>query len=369
MSDSLGVIIGRFQVTRPHAGHRELMEHVAARHATVMVILGDTRGLPSMKNPMPSSVREPMIRREWPDVLIRTVYDHPSDEAWSADVDQRIGTEPATIYGSRDSFLPHYRGRHPTCYVDTAPSREGGAAHLVNFLGTDTMAALTVAHDYYDEPMAGFSIPAAEHSTITSWGKEREADAYRNMLEQFPAGLVAVVSDSYDIYRACRELWGHQLRAEVCDRAGTLVVRPDSGHPPEVVCRVLRALADAFSYRMNSKGFKVLDDHVRVIQGDGIDAAMLGEVLDAMTEDGWSADNIAFGSGGGLLQKVNRDTCRFAFKCSAIRIGEEWRDVYKQPVTDPSKNSKAGRFDLPVVFENGRIVSRQTFARIRALAQ
>ena len=265
----------------------------------------------------------------------------------------------------------------------------GGAAHLVNFKGTDTIAALTVARDYYGEPMAGFSIPAAEHSTITSWGRGREADAFRNMLEQFPTGLVAVVSDSYNVFEACRELWGKELWQKVMDRDGTLVVRPDSGHPPTVVLEVLNILGEAFGFTENAKGYKVLHPKIRVIQGDGIDYIMLEEILNAITKAGWSADNIAFGSGGGLLQKLDRDTQKFAFKCSAIRVNGLWQDVMKDPVTDHSKKSKAGRMKLVnengqlrtvrledtrakdillTVFEDGKLTRDYSLAEIRKLA-
>ncbi len=227
-----------------------------------------------------------------------------------------------------------------------ASSAIGGAAHLLNFQGTDTLSALALLRRYYHAPCAGFSIPAAEHSTITSWGRTHEEDAYRNMLEAFPKGLVAVVSDSYDVFRACAELWGGSLRTEVLQRDGVLVVRPDSGHPPTVVVRVLELLGQAFGTQTNAKGFKVLDPHVRVIQGDGIDLGMLGTILGAMEVAGWSADNLAFGSGGGLLQKVDRDTMKFAFKCSAVEVDGGWRDVLKDPVTDPGKRSKAGRLVL-----------------------
>lgn len=222
----------------------------------------------------------------------------------------------------------------------------GGAAHLVNFRGTDTVAALALARDYYAEPMAGFSIPAAEHSTITSWGRDREVDAFANMLEQYPTGLVAVVSDSYNIFDACAHLWGEQLKDKVLARDGVLVVRPDSGDPPTTVCSILGVLDAAFGSTENSKGYKVLNPKVRVIQGDGIDYQMLGKIIDAMLKEHWSVDNIAFGSGGGLLQKVNRDTCRFAFKCSAIEIDGEWQDVYKHPVGMNYKQSKRGRLKL-----------------------
>ena len=70
----------------------------------------------------------------------------------------------------------------------------GGAAHLVNFMGTDTVAALMTARRYYGCEMAGFSIPAAEHSTVTTWTKEGEKEAFRNMLTQFPDGIIGTTN-------------------------------------------------------------------------------------------------------------------------------------------------------------------------------
>ena len=122
----------------------------------------------------------------------------------------------------------------------------GGAAHLVNFLGTDNLPALELLAETYGAECGGFSLPASEHSTITSWGEAHELDAMRNMLAQYPDGLVACVSDSYDVYRACAEYWGGALREAVLARPGTLVIRPDSGDPASVVCRVLDILGDAF---------------------------------------------------------------------------------------------------------------------------
>jgi nicotinamide phosphoribosyltransferase len=250
-------------------------------------------------------------------------------------------------------FKLHDFGFRGVSSVETAGV--GGAAHLVNFRGTDTVAGLIVARDYYNCEMAGFSIPAAEHSTQTSWGADHEVDAMRNMLHQFPTGLVAVVSDSYDIFNACRNLWGEELKADVLNRDGVLVVRPDSGDPPEIVCKVLETLDEAFGNETNDKGFKVLHPKVRVIQGDGIDRAMLSRILETTTAAEWSTDNIAFGSGGGLLQKLNRDTSKYAFKCSDITVNGQHRDVFKQPVTDSGKRSKAGR--LTLVQRDGQFVS------------
>jgi nicotinamide phosphoribosyltransferase len=234
----------------------------------------------------------------------------------------------------------------------------GGAAHLVNFVGTDTLSGLLTARAYYHEPLAGYSIPGAEHSTITSWGRENEVAAYRNMLAQFarPGSLVAVVSDSYDIYRAIRQHWGVTLKQEVIESGATLVIRPDSGDPVEVVEQCLLLLDEAFGSRVNGKGYKVLN-HVRVIQGDGIDAHSLQAILQRATERGFSADNLTFGMGGGLLQRINRDTQQFALKCSAVRVNGEWRDVYKDPVTAPHKTSKRGRLTLLRNSDSGEYVT------------
>lgn len=231
--------------------------------------------------------------------------------------------------------------------VSSGESAElGGMAHLVNFMGSDTVAGVRAAKAYYNEPMAAFSIPAAEHSTITSWGREREVDAYRNMLNSFPGPLVAVVSDSYDLWNAIDNIWGGVLKEEVINSGKTLVIRPDSGDPFTVPITALNKLGKIFGWTVNSKKFRVLPDYIRVIQGDGITQESIQRLLYNLELAGWAIDNIAFGMGGGLLQHVNRDTFKFAQKCSAVRINGEWKDVSKDPVTDPGKKSKAGRFVL-----------------------
>lgn len=233
----------------------------------------------------------------------------------------------------------------------------GGLAHLINFQGSDTLEALRVARNHYGADIAAFSIPAAEHSTITSWGKEHEVDAYRNMITQFsrPGSIYAVVSDSYDLKNAINTLWGEELKAEVIASGGTLVVRPDSGEPPAMVRLAVNALAAKYGTTTNSRGYKVLN-HVRVIQGDGIDEQTIRQILDNLDVDGYSAENVSFGMGGALLQKVDRDTQRFAYKASAGLIDGAYRGIYKDPVTDPGKRSKDGVLDL--VQEGGRMVTK-----------
>ncbi len=228
----------------------------------------------------------------------------------------------------------------------------GGAAHLVNFMGSDTVIGVNLANEYYKSDMAAFSIPAAEHSTITSWGREHEVDAYRNMIKQYakPGALVAVVSDSYNIYEAIDKLWGGELQQEVVNSGATLVIRPDSGDPATVVLKCLQLLDARFGHTWNNKRFKVLN-HVRVIQGDGITEDEIGVILRTVTDAGYSASNVAFGMGGGLLQQHNRDTHKFAMKCSSVTVNGKSVDVFKDPIDDHGKGSKKGRLDLIMDFD------------------
>ena len=312
--------------------------------------------------------------------------------------------DPTTI-----SFKLHDFGARGVSSLESAGL--GGAAHLVNFMGTDTMSAVLSVMDTYGGDVSGFSIPAAEHSTITSWGRENEVDAYRNMVKQFgkPGAVLAVVSDSYDIYKAC-EMWGTELKDDVVNSEATVVIRPDSGDPVVVVPKMLRILGDKFGYTTNEKGYKVLNN-VRVIWGDGINSVSLSSILRCVVDvAGWSADNIAFGMGGGLLQICDRDTLKFAMKASAVGIREDvdvefmgrpdtesrlvWRDVFKDPITDSGKQSKKGRVNLwesggeyqtsvtqptnwvdkgtgwndalVTYYENGDVVFTQSFDQVRA---
>ena len=313
--------------------------------------------------------------------------------------------DPSTI-----DFKLHDFGARGVSSMESAGI--GGAAHLVNFMGTDTISSVLFAREYYNAGIAGFSIPAAEHSTITSWGRDGEVKAYENMLRQFakPGSILAVVSDSYDIFNAASKLWGEDLRQLVIDSGATLVIRPDSGDPVEVNRRLVEILGEKFGYTVNAKGFKVLN-HVRLIQGDGINELTVRSILGAFMAMGWSADNIAFGMGGALLQIVDRDTQRFAMKCSAMSrrvetglrqdglLGrEEWFDVVKDPITDPGKRSKAGRVTLwksggeyvsaveqpkgwtdkgvgefvevlEEVYRDGKLIKETTFDEVRARAR
>lgn len=228
----------------------------------------------------------------------------------------------------------------------------GGAAHLTNFLGTDTLAALKVCKEYYNETMAGFSIPASEHSTMTSWGvgSDCEREAFENMIEQFSdkSVLYACVSDSWDFKKAI-QTW-ISLKDKIASKKANLVIRPDSGDAIDNILYALKELDKGFGSTINSKGYKILRN-VALIQGDGVNLSLAKQILEVMKENGYSAENIAFGMGGALLQgnhesSINRDSFKFAIKCSAIKRGDQLFGVKKEPITDLGKKSKQGRLDL-----------------------
>ena len=220
------------------------------------------------------------------------------------------------------------------------------------------MTALVAASRWYhmDKDMPAFSIPAAEHSTMTAWGRDGETAAFANMIAQFGGAgkSFSVVSDSYDLWNAIDNIWGGSLKDDVKNMGGTLVIRPDSGEPAKVVREALERLAVKFGTTINSKGYKVLPDYVRVIQGDGISPQSLTKIIEVIMKAGFSADNVTFGMGGGLLQQVNRDTMSWAMKASAISIDGTWTDIYKDPITSRSKRSKKGRLAL-VKNSNGQL--------------
>jgi nicotinamide phosphoribosyltransferase len=203
--------------------------------------------------------------------------------------------------------------------------------------------------------MAGYSIPAAEHSTITSWGREREVDAYRNMLRQFgkPGAIVAVVSDSYDIYRAISEHWGTTLRDEVIASGATLVIRPTRATrwrwwPKACAGWMKRSATD--QRQGLSRAQPRAGDPGRWHQS-GHDPRHPA----AHHQRRLRRRQRGLRHGRRLLQRLDRDTQKFALKCSAARVDGEWIDVYKDPVTDAGKTSKRGRMRLLRRLDDGSL--------------
>jgi nicotinamide phosphoribosyltransferase len=284
---------------------------------------------------------------------------------------------------------------------DEAAAR-GGAAHLINFVGTDTLVGMELALSEYaaaPESLA-FSVPATEHSVMTALGRDGEFKVVQKLFKDYPTGILSIVIDSYDTYKFVSTLTT-RFKDDIRLRDGKVVFRPDSKtkqhpRPGDQVKWILRHLDASYGTTLNSEGRRVLDPHVGVLWGDGIDIDGIEEILEIITQAGYSAANMVFGMGGGLLQKVNRDTQRCAFKSSAQKRDGEWHDVSKDPL-DATKKSKAGRLRLAhyhddtyktlridepsgddttfsedvleTVFENGEITREYTFAEIRQNAE
>ena len=196
--------------------------------------------------------------------------------------------------------------------------------------------------------------------------------------------------DSYDIWHVLNNILGKELKELIEAREGFLGVRPDSGEPTVVVVKVLNILGEKFGFTTNAKGFKILPKYLKVIQGDGISYDSLGPIMDSVVKGGWSVENLVFGSGGALLQRLDRDTQRCAFKCSMAVVGGEEREVFKDPIDDPGKKSKKGRLvlvkdgegwktvtdrekgeredQLVTVFEDGNLVKEWGWEEVKARA-
>lgn len=251
----------------------------------------------------------------------------------------------------KDYLLPYavndfgYRGA-----TSHEAAARGGAAFLVHFQGSDNMAANRAVKDYYGYSGRLKSVWATEHSVATSYGKgQGEIDYIKAQLERSnPESIISIVIDSYDPDNFIRNVVGNpEIKLLIRNRAGRTVFRPDSGIPLANVLKYSEMLGSIFGVNYNCKEFKVINDNVGLIQGDGMDETSIPELYRNYIEAGWSAENVVVGSGGGLLQvDANRDTSRWAIKASYAEFGDKHVNVQKDPKSDPTKRSKTGLLKL-----------------------
>lgn len=278
-----------------------------------------------------------------------------------ATMDYEIKREMRRYYeisGADMSLLPFayhdFGGRGVTC---AEQAEIGGAAHLFSFMGSDTVEGVLAANFFYRCDMAAFSVYATEHSIQCSFGGGRD-DAIKYIKHQLrkarelDVSIVSIVLDGYDVYREA-ELCCTVLRDEIIEfgkSGGKVVFRPDSGDMMEVIPRLLLLQDTAFGHTLTSTGYKAIN-YVGIIQGDGIDHMAIKAVLGKILLMGYAASSVFFGSGGALLQKVNRDTFKFAQKACAICVrapdgSEKWVGIAKNPITDQGKKSQEGVLTL-----------------------
>jgi nicotinamide phosphoribosyltransferase len=286
--------------------------------------------------------------------------------------------------------------------------------HLLSFTGTDTIPSVIAAEKYYNANMENeliaASVPATEHSVMTSYGKEEEIVAFERMLDLFPTGIVSIVSDSFDLWQVCTT-FVTQLKDKILARNGKLVIRPDSGDPVDIVCGVnpcgpdfdencqvysleqtkgvVELLWEVFGGTINSKGYKVLDSHIGVIYGDSISRERAEAICRRLEAKGFASNNVVFGIGSYTYNYNTRDSLGIAVKSTYCEVDGEARNIFKDPVTDDGmKKSARGllRIDLvdgeyvlrdevtpeeeaggefKVVYEDGKLLVDHTLQEIR----
>lgn len=283
---------------------------------------------------LPAFIETRLQRAVWYPTTIATL-DHQTYTGLKARYDHT---------GSKYDLLPFalhdFGGRGVTCGEQ---AEIGGAAHLVHFQGSDTVEGIFTANRVYKDNMAAFSVAATEHSIQCSFG-----EGYANQLKYLgdtikkfgkPGGIVSLVIDGYDTYAAVKILCT-ALREQIIGSGAKVVFRPDSGDMLKQTLDILKAQCEAFGYTVTDKGFKT-PKHVGLLWGDGVDRENMLKLLDDIAKEGYAADCVVFGSGGALLQKVNRDTLKFAQKTSAVQLSHNnvWVSTAKKT---PGKVSKGG---------------------------
>lgn len=266
-----------------------------------------------------------------------------------------------------------YRGM-----TSTESAMKSAAGHLLSFAGTDTVPGLDWIEWHYGNPglksVLGVSVPATEHSVMCAGGEETEAETFARLLKLYPAGIVSVVSDTWDLWKVITEILP-SLKEEILARDGKLVIRPDSGDPVDILTGtykpqwtgtdgyhedarprapyevtqpehkgVIELLWEVFGGTVNSKGYKVLDSHIGAIYGDSITYDRANEICRRLEAKGFASTNVVFGVGSFTYQYVTRDTFGFAMKATWAEIKGEGRNLFKDPITDSGiKRSARGR--------------------------
>ena len=324
---------------------------------------------------------------------------------------KRLLTEYANKTGAPKDFVPmqahDFSFRGMSGIRDAAQSSLG---HLASFIGTDTVAAIDYAEDYYGaEGVVGVSVPATEHSVMCMGTKEDEIGTFRRLItELYPSGIVSIVSDTWDFWQVISE-FTMELKEEIQNREenalglAKVVFRPDSGDPVKVICGdpsakpgsaeykgAVECLWDIFGGEMTEAGYKMLNPRVGLIYGDSITLARAEAILRGLETKGFASNNIVLGVGSYTYQHLTRDSFGFAIKATWGQVNGEAREIFKDPITDSGEKKSARGllrveetlngfelFDcqtveqeqqgaLKTVFENGNIVRETTLCEIRA---
>lgn len=282
-----------------------------------------------------------------------------------------------------------------------------GAAHLLNFTGTDTIPAIDFLETYYqansNEGLIGASVPATEHSVMCMGTELNEIETFKRLINQiYPKGIVSIVSDTWDFWKVITE-YLPELKAQIKQRDGKVVIRPDSGDPIKIICGdpearkgspefkgAVECLYEIFGGTVTEMGYRLLDDHIGLIYGDSITLERCEQICKLLKIKGFASTNVVFGIGSYTYQYVTRDTFGFAMKATYGEVKGDGHEIYKNPKTDDgTKKSARGLLAihedetgvlkmkdqvdkieeqnglLKTVYKNGKLLITQNLAEIR----
>lgn len=373
---------------KEHLGTETTGEHIRALHKLGYLPIS----IKAIEEGSSVSIRVPMLTIEnthpdfywvtnYLETLLSTMLWQPCTSATIAREYKRIATKYAKETCDDLSHIPFQCHDFSMRGMSSLESAEiSGAGHLTSFIGTDTIPSITYLKGYYgSNSLVGTSIPATEHSVMSSHGLD-ELETFRYLIEDvYPTGFVSIVSDTYDFWKNITETLP-ELRSKIMARDGKVVIRPDSGDPVKIICGdpdaepdtcesvgLIESLWVIFGGKVNSKGYKVLDPHIGAIYGDSITLDRFEEILKQLKEKGFASSNIVVGVGSYTYQYNTRDTFGFAVKSTYSVVNEKERFLFKDPKTDDgTKRSQRG---MVAVLENGtRFVDELKFFDYQELA-
>ena len=285
-----------------------------------------------------------------------------------------------------------------------------GLGHATSFRGSDSIIVIPGARYFYGEPeheVCINSVNASEHSVSTTCiFTMGESQMLKYFMDQFPTGILSVVSDTFDLWKLITE-YLPENKEQIMSRDGKLVIRPDSGNPVDILCGwggfdpegeseearnqpqnkgVIELLWDIFGGTINEQGFKVLDPHIGAIYGDSITLDRQIQIYERLAAKGFAATNIVLGVGSYTYQMNTRDTFGFAAKGAWFEANGVGYDIYKDPITDDgTKKSLKGLIAvdedhvvhtqcsweeeetglLRTIYEDGKFLNEDTLTQIR----
>ena len=234
---------------------------------------------------------------------------------------------------------------------------KAGAGWCLSFLNTATVPVIPYLEENYNcdctkEPVA-FGSPSTEHAVMCSnfaVDGDEETLIRRLLTEIYPNTSFSCVCDSYDYWNVVNNILP-KLRKEIMEHNGCFLVRGDSGDCVEVVTQTVFRLWELFGGTINSKGYKVLDPHVKAIYGDSITIQRCRRIYEILEENGFACSNVALGVGSfsfqcveedGILKPFTRDTFSSCIKATYCEIDGKPYPIFKDPKDGGFKKSQKG---------------------------